>query len=120
MFLVVGGWNTVFGYAVFVALYALLRHSMNVTGIIAITYVIATLNNFLCYKWFVFRTSGRHVREYLRFTMVYVPAFLANLIVLPIALRAHVLNAYVLQALFTLAVLVTSYFGHKYWTFRRV
>ena len=120
MFLIVGGWNTVFGYAVFVALYALLHRSMHVTGIIAITYVIATLNNFLCYKWFVFRTSGRHVREYLRFTMVYVPAFLANLIVLPLALRSLDLNAYVVQAMFTFAVLVISYFGHKYWTFRRV
>jgi len=118
-FLLVGGWNTAFGYAEFAALYYLLHRTLPVTVIIVIAYVIATISNYVCYKVFVFRTRGNVLRELARFTMVYVPVFIANLVVLPLALRTLPLNAYVIQALFMAVVVLASYLGHKYFTFRR-
>jgi putative flippase GtrA len=119
MFLVVGGWNTFLGYGLFAGLYFFLQARTPLAVIIVISYVLATANNYVCYKLFVFRTKGNVLREYAKFTTVYLPVFAANLVVLPIALRALPLNAYAIQALFTVLVVVVSYVGHKYFTFRR-
>ena len=48
---------------------------------------------------------------------MYLVALAANLIVLPIALRALPVSAYVIQALFTLSVVLLSYVAHKYFSF---
>jgi putative flippase GtrA len=118
MFLAVGGWNTLFGYSVFALLYWLLSSEVSLVIIIIASYVLGVLNNFLTYKYLVFRTKGGHVREMGRFLVIYAPLLACNLVVLPLALKYLPLNAYVIQALYTLAVLVLTYVGHKYFTFR--
>lgn len=118
LFLVVGGWNTLFGYAIFALLYWLLHTLLPVTAILLVSYAVAFINNFLCYKYIVFRTRGGHVGEILRFMVVYVPILLANLIVLPLALRTLPLNAYVVQGIYTVVVVLLSYLGLKLFTFR--
>jgi putative flippase GtrA len=118
MFLIVGGWNTVFGYAVFALLYLAYNGTLPLTAIIVIAYVVSVVNNFFTYKYIVFRTQGRKLREALRFLVIYTPSLVANLIVLPLALKYLPLNAYVIQAIYTFVVLVLTYFGHKYFTFR--
>jgi putative flippase GtrA len=119
LFLIVGGWNTAFGYGVFALLYWLLQASVPATAILLLSYAVALINNFLCYKYIVFRTRGGHGGEILRFMVVYVPILLANLIVLPLALRTLPLNAYVIQGIYTVVVVVLSYLGLKLFTFRR-
>ncbi len=47
LYLVVGGWNTVFGYAVFALLYWLLNAQLPSPVIVLLAYVIAVVNNFL-------------------------------------------------------------------------
>ena len=120
MFLLVGGWNTLFGYAVFAGFYWALHTRVPLAAVIVVAYVVGILNNFLLYKYLVFRTRGHHAREALRFVVVYAPLLAANLIVLPLALRYLPLNAYGVQAIYTFAVLCVAYVGHKYFTFRRV
>lgn len=119
LFLVVGGWNTVFGYAIFALLYRLLHAGVPATAILLLAYAVAFVNNFLCYKYIVFRTRGGHVGEILRVMAVYAPILLANLVVLPLALRTLPLNAYAVQAIYTVVVVVLSYLGLKLFAFRR-
>jgi putative flippase GtrA len=57
--------------------------------------------------------------EYLRYQIVYLPLVVVNLVVLPLALRYSDLNAYVIQALFTVFAVIASYLGNKYFTFRK-
>jgi len=119
LFVVVGVWNTAFGYGVFALFYWLLRGSVPATVILLLSYAVAVTNNFLCHKYIVFRTRGGHAGEILRFVVVYVPILVANLIVLPLALRTLPLNAYVIQAVYMLVVVVLSYLGLKLFTFRK-
>lgn len=118
LYLVVGGWNTLFGYAAFVLLYWSLGSAAPVIVILIFSYCLAVANNYLAYKFIVFRTRGNYIRELSRFVLVYAPGLAANIVVLPIALHVLSWNAYVIQALFTLCVIIVSYFGHKYFTFR--
>jgi putative flippase GtrA len=116
-YLAVGGWNTLFGYLSFVVLYYFLNGVLPLTAILVLSYVISVANAYICYRYVVFRSRDSILRELPRFTSVYLVALAANLVVLPLALHYLPLSAYVVQALFTLAVVLLSYVGHRYFSF---
>lgn len=118
LYLVAGGWNTVFGYLVFVGLYWALHRSLPTAVILIMSWVVAVTNAYMWYRYLVFRSRGRMHREIPRFFLVYGVTLAANLIVLPVALRTLPLNVYVVQGLFMLVVMVVSYFGHRWFSFR--
>jgi putative flippase GtrA len=117
-YLAVGGWNTLFGYLNFVILFYLLGASLPITLILIASYVLSIANAYVCYRYVVFRSRGIVWRELPRFSGVYLVALAANLIVLPLALRTLSLNAYLVQALFTMCVVLLSYLGHRHFSFR--
>ncbi len=118
LYLAVGGWNTLFGYLNFVVLYYFLQARLLVIGILLISYALSIANAYVCYRYIVFRSRGSVLREIPRFTSVYLIALAANLVILPLALRWLPFSAYVVQALFTVAVVLISYLGHKHFSFR--
>jgi putative flippase GtrA len=117
LYLVVGAWNTVFGYAVWAVMQYLLGDTLNYLVIIVLSWPIAVLNAYLGYRYIVFRSKGSVIEELPRFSLVYVGTLIANLALLPIALRILPFSIYVDQALFTVAVVICSYLAHKYYSF---
>ncbi len=126
-YLLVGGWNTAFGYSVFAALNYLL------TGIIPYAYMVANLLAnvisitiaYFGYKFFVFKTKGNYLREYLRTYLVYGATCLVSLAMLPVAVvlvrlvvANRVLVPYIAQAIILPIIVTSSYFGHKRFSFR--
>src|SRR5438445_367551 len=83
-YLVVGGWNTLFGYSCFFLLVRLFLHFLPAQPALSasIALVFATVINvtvsFLGYKWFVFRTRGNYLREYRRSLLVYLPSLVLS------------------------------------------
>lgn len=117
-YLVVGAWNTLFGYAVFALLYYLLGAHLHVDVVLVLSYVLSIANAYVGYRYVVFRSTGSMSRELPRFSAVYAVTLAANLVVLPLALRWLPWNVYVVQGLFTIVLVVLSYLGHKYFSFR--
>ena len=117
-FLVVGGWNTGSSYLVFAVLYYLFSPYVHYLVVLAAATVVNVTNAFLCYKFFVFRTRGNFLREYLRFYTVYAVPIGAGLVLLTFAIEVLKMNAYLAQALITLGMTIVSYFGHKHFSFR--
>ena len=117
LYLVVGGWNTVFGYGVWATMQLLLGGHLHYLAIVVLAWPIAVLNAYLCYRQIVFRSRGPILRELPRFSTVYVATLLATLVALPIALAVLPLSIYVINALFTCGVVVASYLAHKYFSF---
>jgi putative flippase GtrA len=117
LYLVVGAWNTVFGYAVWATMQYLLGDTLNYLVIIVLSWPIAVLNAYLGYRYVVFRSRGPILRELPRFSLVYVATLLANLALLPIALRILPFSIYVDQLLFLVVVVICSYLSHKYYSF---
>jgi putative flippase GtrA len=117
LYLVVGGWNTVFGYVVWATLQYLLGSYINYLVIVVMSWPIAVMNAYLGYRYIVFRSRGPILRELPRFSTVYLAGLLANLVVLPIALHVLPFSIYVIQALFTVGLIVASYLSHKYYSF---
>src|SRR5664280_1604456 len=118
LYLAVGGWNTVFGYGVWALLQSLLGSHLHYLVVIVLSWPFAVLNAYLGYRYIVFRSRGPVLRELPRFSLVYLATLLVNLALLPIALRVLPFNIYVIQAIFTGIVVVCSYLGHKYYSFR--
>jgi len=120
LYLVVGGWNTVFQWVCFSVLYYLLQDYLFSSWILVITHVITSINGFLGYRYIVFASRGHPFAEYLKYQLVWLPLFLTNLVVLPLALEYTPLNAYVVQALFGAFGVVAGFIGNKYFAFRKV
>jgi putative flippase GtrA len=127
-YLLVGGFNTVFGYGLF----ALLNWSFTGLGSYSYMYAailsnpIAITVSFLGYKWFVFRTRGNYLIEWIRCLGVYGMSTLIGLAGLPILvtiLRHHMqrpqLAPYVAAAIMTVVTIVFSFLGHKNISFRQ-
>jgi putative flippase GtrA len=127
-YLLVGGFNTAFGYSLF----ALLNWSF--TGLGSYNYMYAAvLSNliaitvaFLGYKWFVFRTRGNYLKEWVRCVGVYGSSMAIGLVGLPILvpiLRGHLQHPerapYIAAAILTVITVVFSYLGHKNISFRQ-
>lgn len=128
-YVLVGGFNTVFGYCTFAALnWVLFRHHVPVSYLFALVpaHFINITVAFLGYKWFVFRTHGNYLREWLKAVAVYTTSLLPALVLLP--LLVHLLmhftslgnNApYVANAILTVFGVIYNFVGHKEVTFRR-
>jgi putative flippase GtrA len=127
-YLLVGGFNTVFGYGLF----ALLNWALTGLGSYGYLYAAMIANPisitvaFLGYKWFVFRTRGNYLAEWIRCVSVYGTTMLVGLtglsILVPILRRvlAHPVQApYIAAAVLTVVTVVGSFVGHRSFSFRR-
>ena len=126
-YLMVGTWNTVFGYSVYAALVYVLTPRLRFAYIYAL--VISSFINitvaFLGYKYIVFRTKGNFLKEWLRCIVVYTSGMPIGLVVLPIVVETlrHVFHMtrsapYVGAALMTGVGVIYSFLGHKNFSFR--
>lgn len=126
-YVVVGAWNTAFAYGMFAGLTALLTpkvpHAYILAGLLSSLANITVA--FLGYKWFVFRTRGNYLKEWLRCFMVYSSNIVVSLVLLPFvvaAVRGVTGNArlapYLAGALMTFFGVFYSFFGHKKFSFR--
>lgn len=124
----VGGFNTVFGYGLF----ALANWSFKGLGsysymlAFCCSSLIALTVAFLGYKWFVFRTRGNYLVEYLRCFGVYGSSMLIGLVGLPILvpilrrfLKDSEQASYLAAAILMAISLVFSFLGNKHISFRQ-
>ena len=126
-YLLVGGFNTAFGYGIF----ALLNWCL--TGLFPYSYMVASLLasligitvSFLGYKWFVFRTRGHYLAEWIRCVGVYGSTMVIGLVGLPILvtlLRPHLRHpesaSYLAGAIMTGVTVIFSFVAHKNISFR--
>ena len=119
-FLVVGGINTVVGYALFALLQLTAGHVIGYLGSLYLSYALAVTLAFVLHRRFTFRvTSGSVVRDFARFIGVYVVALALNTVVLPLLVELAGWNPLVAQAVCVVITTLVSYFGHKLFSFRR-
>jgi putative flippase GtrA len=118
-FLLVGGWNTVFGYGIFVVLERTLGQATHYLLALLVAHVIATLVAFLGHRYITFRVKGSFFKDLVRFWSVYAGLLAVNAIMLPLLVEVGGVPVLLAQALFIVVTTLTSYAGHKYFSFRR-
>lgn len=118
-FLAVGALNTGLGFGLFALLQFLIGEQIGEVFVLLLAHLGASSVAFVLHRRVTFRVSGSILKDYLRFQTVFVVPIGINLIVLPILTRVLGVNVYLAQALITVVSVTISYFGHKYFSFRR-
>lgn len=126
-FVVVGAWNTIFGYLAFVLLDALFSRLLPARGFsymiaAVLANIVAILNAFVFHKTFTFRSRVRGLAvlgELVRFSSTYLLTFILSLILLPAFIELLGLSTRVAAALVILLCTVVSYLGHSRFSFRK-
>jgi len=125
-YLVVGGFNTLFGYACFalltMAMSPRLPYAYILAGVLS-SFINITVS-FLNYKWLIFKTKGNYFREWMRCVAIYSGTMLAGACLLPVCvfLLRHVTPMrgsapYVAAAILMIINAVASFIGHKKFSF---
>jgi putative flippase GtrA len=117
-FLLVGGINTAFSTALFVAI-AWIYPDLPSPVVLSIAFVISLVAVFFVYRKLVFRVKGHFWLDLGRFTLVNLTMFFVNMVLL---VAAHEVLGYPkipAQITITCVTVVINYFGHKYFSFRR-
>ena len=124
-FLIVGGFNTLFGYALFILFERTIGQLIDgwLGDLVSLyaAYAVATVVAFVLHRHFTYRVSGTGnvIIDYLRFVSVYLVALAINTVALPLLVEFAHLEAIVAQGLIVVITTLVSYFGHKLFSFRR-
>jgi putative flippase GtrA len=110
------------GYGVNIAVYALLLNWANLNYRIAATgsFLVAVTNNYVWNRLWTFRHQRGHVAyQGLRFLIVSVVVYGANLALLTLLVEVVGLGKIVSQAIAIVLVTPLNFLGNKLWSFRR-
>ena len=118
-YVLVGGWNTLFGWAVFVVLQLTIGATIGYMAVLVIAQVVSIINAYLCYRWLVFRVQGNWWLDFFRFSTVYWIVFALNIVALPLMVSALGMNVIVAQTVFVVITVIASYVAHNRFSFRR-
>lgn len=119
-YLVVGGYNTLFGYGCFALLWWFFGQQIHYLVLLLLSHIFSVINAYLGYKLFVFQTKGKWLIEFLKFNLVYLGTFAINLVALPILIEEFKLHALISQALIILITVIASYVVHNKITFKKL
>jgi putative flippase GtrA len=126
-YLAVGACNTAFAYGSYALFTALLDHYMPASYLAAslISSVLNITISFLGYKWFVFKTRGNYLKEWVRCLTVYSGGIALGLLLLPpiVFLVGRLAGdpraaPYIAGALVLGSQVILSFVGHKHFSFR--
>lgn len=117
-YLLVGGYNTVFGYILFVLLLILLKDRVHYLIVLVVSHVISVANAYLAYKFLVFKTQGHWLHEFVKVNMVYLGVLAINLVALPAMVELLAIKPAIGQAWFVTITVIVSYLGHKHFSFK--
>jgi len=126
-YMLVGGWNTLFGYATYALFTALLmpRVRFGYIWASALSSLINISVAYVGYKFFVFKTKGNYLVEWMRCILVYGSGMLPGLVLLPLLVGGlhyafHLQRSapYVAGAFVMVVGAIYSFLGHKHFSFR--
>jgi len=122
-FLIVGGINSVVGYAAFFAFLMLLGDHWGAPwgylATLACAHVVSVLIAFVLYRVAVFRVRGHLLADLWRFETVYLGALAVNFMLLPLLVELAHLPVLLAQAVIMFLTAIISWLGHKNYSFRR-
>ena len=125
-FVLVGIWNTIFGYFVFYLLDTILpffiptRYVAYMSAMF-LAQVIAVTNAYIFHKYITFNSKAKGkgiLFEFLRFSMTYVVTLCLSLILLPLFVEIFHITPKISGAMIIPICTVVSYLGHSRFSFR--
>ncbi len=120
-FLLVGGFNTMIGFGLFVVIELVIgRHTSYWVSLYS-AYAFGVVISFLLHRRYTFQVAGtgHFFLDFIRFQSVSLVALAFNTIALPLLVELGQLAPILAQAIVVGITTVTSYIGHKFFSFKR-
>jgi putative flippase GtrA len=115
-FLMVGIANTALGYAIIFGCMYLARLSPEICNVAG--YAVGFLVSYFLNRRFTFRSAQRRSTEFVRFGIVFLVAYSANLAVLIVLVRTLEVDAGISQLIAGVIYIGTAYMLNKHYVFR--
>ncbi len=116
-FLLVGGYNTVFGYLVFSGMYLLFERWIHYLVIGLLAYIVSLINSFTAYRLLVFQSAAPWRKAFVRFNSAQLIAMGCGMACLYVLVEFVHLSPILSQGLVIFASAVLTYLLHKYFSF---
>jgi putative flippase GtrA len=124
-FLIVGIWNTIFGYLVFIGFDSLFTHLLSkryaaYMSAAVLLNILAIINAYIFHKYITFRSGIKGIGilfEFFRFSTTYLVTFCLSLILLPFFVEITYMTPKIAAAFVILCCTVISYLGHSKFSF---
>jgi putative flippase GtrA len=117
-FILVGVVNSGLGYGVIFACMYLAGVSPELSNVIG--YMVGLVFSYLLHRNFTFRSTKMRRTEFIRFSVVFLIAYCANLVTLIVLVRAVGVYAGLSQVIAGLIYIGTSYLLNKYYVFQSI
>jgi putative flippase GtrA len=118
-FVIMGGFNTAFAFAVFASLQITLGDHVHYLIILLITHVLGVLEAFTVYRYRVFKVKGNLLVDLARFESVNLVALAINVAMLPLLVEVAHLPVILAQVVVLCVVTLGTFLAHKHFSFRR-
>ena len=127
-FLIVGAWNTIFGYLVFIGFDAIFaglfskRYAAYMSAAV-LSNILAITNAYIFHKYVTFRSTIKGkgiIFEFIRFSTTYLFTFALSLLLLPLVVEIGNLSPKVSGAVLIVLCTGVSYVGHDKFSFHRI
>ena len=119
IYLIAGGWNTIFGYFASLLIYQYYYNSLGIIFVGIVSNVIAISMSFTTYKIFVFKTKGNWWVEYIRCYLVYGFTAILGIIGLWVLVDIFQMQFWLAQLFLLIIAVIISYMGHSRFTFKK-
>lgn len=117
-FLLIGGVNTGFGYFYSIWFFYFFQESLSVFTILMLNTWVTITFSFITYKFFVFKSSGLWIYEYLRAFTVYGVSGIFSFCIIWVLVAAFGLEYWLVQLVALCVTVIISYYGHRNFTFK--
>ncbi len=115
-FILVGGYNTCFSYA----LYALFVYlGMNPHFSLMLSFFLSSFNSYFTQKFYVFNTKGHYISEYLKCLTTWAGSYFINMLLLILFLEILNFNPYLAEFFALVILTIYSFIALKYFAFTR-
>jgi putative flippase GtrA len=112
-------WNTIFGYLIGILFYNFLHNCLHIIIIGIIINFLTITMSFLTYKFFVFKSEGNWLKEYLKCFSVYSFIIMINLLLIWALVDYFRIAFWIAQIIVGFITTIFSYFGHLLFTFNK-
>ncbi len=119
-FIMIGAYNTAFGYAMFALLFLVAGSRINYLLILIAAHFLSVGNAFFWHRRVTFRSSSHWPTEFVRFNVSYLGTLAFSLMALRIFVGGLKYNPLVAAAVVTISTVLLSYTLHQRFSFRRV
>ena len=116
-YLLVGFYNTLFGYLTFVLIFYNFSDVASHSLLLGITHFIAVTHNFFTYKRWVFNVKENLLKNYFKFHQVCLLLYIINLILFLCFTKMMNMNIYFAQGLILVIIIILGYFMNKSYSF---